>query len=358
MKTLQRQSNMELLRVIAMFMVLVVHSDFAALGLPDKAEFTTGTIPALWRTLVESAALVCVNLFILISGYFSIKLKWKSMANFLFQVLFWSTLPYVGAVLVGLKPWDTGLILNCLAAKDYWFPQEYLLLMLLSPALNAFTDNRPSKEVATVIVAFLVVECTMGWLDIWPSVFRRGYSVLSFIGLYLIGRYISTTGIASAIGRTKSLTAYMACTLLTTAGIVAATCLIGQKDDAQDATYVMMSYASPFVILASISLLVLFTKFRFQSKIVNQLGASAFAVYLIHVNSYVMYPAILLPVRTIYSKLNALESAIIIPVYLIAIFLFCVLLDRVRQLIWEKGLAKLLFAEKHTVGDNNSLVKQ
>ena len=40
------------------------------------------------RMLFESLAIVCVNVFVLISGWFGIRPKWKSVTNFLFQVFF------------------------------------------------------------------------------------------------------------------------------------------------------------------------------------------------------------------------------------------------------------------------------
>ena len=35
-QTFQRLSNIELLRIISMFCVLIVHADFGALGIPDR----------------------------------------------------------------------------------------------------------------------------------------------------------------------------------------------------------------------------------------------------------------------------------------------------------------------------------
>lgn len=35
-----RSSNLELLRLLSMFFVLVVHTDFQALGMPDRTEMT------------------------------------------------------------------------------------------------------------------------------------------------------------------------------------------------------------------------------------------------------------------------------------------------------------------------------
>ena len=69
-----RKSNIELLRIVSIVMVLIVHLDGASLGLPEPM----GNITAVsgrdwWRLVVESFAIIGVNCFTLISGYFGIK---------------------------------------------------------------------------------------------------------------------------------------------------------------------------------------------------------------------------------------------------------------------------------------------
>ena len=68
-----RQSNFELLRIVAMLLVLVVHVDFFSLGVPSDADIAGNPVSSAMRYIVESLALVCVNSYILISGYFGIK---------------------------------------------------------------------------------------------------------------------------------------------------------------------------------------------------------------------------------------------------------------------------------------------
>ena len=74
-----------------MLMVLAVHIDGASLGLPNLR----GNISALdsrtaCQLIVESLAIVGVNCFTLISGYFGIKLRLKSIVSYLFQCLFYA----------------------------------------------------------------------------------------------------------------------------------------------------------------------------------------------------------------------------------------------------------------------------
>lgn len=90
-----RLSNFELLRLISMFMVLIVHSNFQALGTPTSTDLLqTPTISTL-RIILQSLTLVCVNIFILISGWFGIRFSYKGTLQLLFQTLF----SYLGSIL-------------------------------------------------------------------------------------------------------------------------------------------------------------------------------------------------------------------------------------------------------------------
>ena len=64
-----RQSNFELLRILAMFLVIVIHADFLSTGLPSPEEYYADWLPVTTKVLFESISIVCVNVFILISGW-------------------------------------------------------------------------------------------------------------------------------------------------------------------------------------------------------------------------------------------------------------------------------------------------
>lgn len=80
---MQRQSNIEILRIIATMMVIMVHTAFLSLGVPQKFDSSGLAISA-----IQIFSVPAVDIFILISGYFHIKPKVKGLGNYLFQVLF------------------------------------------------------------------------------------------------------------------------------------------------------------------------------------------------------------------------------------------------------------------------------
>jgi len=71
----KRNSSIEFFRIIATFSVLIAHfNGWFVGGLPERLDFETFN----WRWgqfLIGGASCVCVNLFIIISGYFGLKFK-------------------------------------------------------------------------------------------------------------------------------------------------------------------------------------------------------------------------------------------------------------------------------------------
>ena len=187
---LPRQSNIELLRMVAMFLVLLVHADFFSLGSPTISDIQTDTIDSFFKILFESISIVCVNVFVLISGWFGIKPSYKGILNFLFQCIFFLTGLYIITNIIGVNTLSLKGLAGCVfATKLNWFIKAYLLLYIISPVLNHFVNNTSQKEFKYILVGFFLFTCTYGWIGA-AEFMMQGYSTISFIGLYLLARYI------------------------------------------------------------------------------------------------------------------------------------------------------------------------
>lgn len=127
---MKRQSNIELLRCLSMFMVLLLHSSFLAFGMPDSEAVQSN--PWLWggRIAQQGIGIVAVDVFVLISGWFSIKPKKESICSFLFQIIFLQVLSYVVFVSVGLVDFNKESIKNLMMLKPSqgWFIKVYLFI--------------------------------------------------------------------------------------------------------------------------------------------------------------------------------------------------------------------------------------
>ena len=67
-----RDSNIELLRIVAMFLVLLDHSGYTSINPPTNEEVFSAPMLSLVRHCCQSFSSICVNVFVLISGWFGI----------------------------------------------------------------------------------------------------------------------------------------------------------------------------------------------------------------------------------------------------------------------------------------------
>lgn len=83
-----RQVNIELLRIIAMLLVLLDHSTWNAKFF-NIGMVHTDLLESVGVLQLYSLMFVSVPCFVVISGYFGIHWKWKGLFNYLFQIGFW-----------------------------------------------------------------------------------------------------------------------------------------------------------------------------------------------------------------------------------------------------------------------------
>ncbi len=342
MRSPARQSNMELLRCIAMFLVLVVHSDFAALKLPTHKELLSAPFDTSWRIGIEAIALVCVNLFVLISGYFGIKFKWKSIVNLLFQVLFWGVIPFLFVTLTGLRPWDwSDFGISVWIGKYYWFPQVYIVLMVLSPILNSYIDKAKPEQFRRIVLILFAFTAILGGTETWNIAFQRGYGLALFIFLYLFGRYARINRLADVCDKSMWAVTFVLFTVITALAMLSTVAFIPDDNLVKSLLSIVTSYTWAPTIIASMALLLLFARFEFQSKILNYVAASSFAVYLIQVNPVVFNSYFNEPIRYMWREFPLWQSALMIFAFLVGVFFACVLLDQMRILVW-RGMCRLI----------------
>lgn len=325
-----RNSNIELLRMVAMFLVLLVHADYFSLGAPSVEDVRINPIDSFWRIFFESISIVCVNVFVLISGWFGINPTFRGLTNFLFQCVFYLTGLYLVTLLFGFSDFNLKGLAGCVfATKLNWFIKAYLLLYILSPVLNRFVNFAGKVEYRLVLIGFFIFTCTYGWFD-KAEFMHQGYSTISFIGLYLLARYVRIYSPKySRWHMHKDFLAYAITTLIVTS-ISFITPFVFNRNVPLN----LYSYISPTTILGALFLLLAFSKIDIQNKFVNWCGISCFAVFLMHVS-----PSTLWHYRDFFIMLHnnmaVLDFWIITFLSLIVVFFVSILIDKLRIKIWD-----------------------
>lgn len=284
LKAKTRQSNIELLRIVSMIMILSLHS-----FVWNRASGSEGYIHALsFRVGLdyfwESMCVCAVNVYVLISGFFGIRWKWKSLLSFIFQVYFWAIGIYALMLVLGRVSFSYSALfrhLNCLIG-EWWFVEAYFGLYLLSPVLNAFFEKSHKRNVLILVVLLVLFEVYSHCMGSTMN-FNRGYNTLAFCGIYLIGRLLCYYKDRIHISPLRSLLWYLSIALVI--AIIALYMLIAQgKDYMTIQRSFLYSYSNPLVIIESVCLFMLFCSINTNSDIVNYIASSIFAVYLLHMH--------------------------------------------------------------------------
>lgn len=186
----ERISSIELLRIISMLLVLVIHANqwtekIPMLNLRENPVSSSATI------FLQTLSCVCVNVFVLISGWFGIRFSYRGMLKFVFQCLFFLCGIYSVMVCLHLRDFNVEGIMGCFfLLKWNWFIKVYLLLYIISPVLNRFLDNTNKKELERILLLFFAFQTLYGFFTDAAQFFVWGLSLTSFVGLYLLAQYI------------------------------------------------------------------------------------------------------------------------------------------------------------------------
>lgn len=315
-----RQSNMELLRIVAMFMILVYHTVYYVFY-DYRGE---SPIFASLMTLLH----IGVPLFVLISGYFGIKQTIKGVLKLYLILLFYNLLMYgirlvLGDVLFSykefLKLWFPFSI-----GRRWWFFKVYMMLYFFSPIINFIRDKTGGGKL--LIISGLIT-FYWGWFAQHPSLYD-GKNVVNFIFLYMLGNWIRTKIVErDNKARFHYFMSYLS--IVVVIGMV----LYFSNEHIQDVIKrLCYGYNSPILILMSVLFFLIFTTFDFKSKVVNWVASSVFAVYCVHECNYFFRDEWYDFFEQQYLTNNSTFPILLLGICLL-LFVLCILLDKVRGFI-------------------------
>jgi len=301
-------------------MVLAVHVDGASLGLPD----TSGALDArgIWQLAVESFAIIGVNSFTMISGYFGIRLRWRGISVFLGQCLFYSVFvtAFMSIIIpeaVGPKQWFESWMI--LSHTDLWYVPAYFGLMLLSPFLNAGAESLSRRQFGASLALFVFFNVWCGWW--WGGNFNpTGYTIVQLIMVYMLGRYIRLHMAQNVIRCRWAAMIYLSVSVL-----VALSYMWWPAK--------AFAYNSPLVLISSISFFMIFRGISFKSGIVNYVARSAFAVYLVHKNPLVWGNLLKPFVCDLWLSTDLWKFSMYAIVLMLSIYAVCIPMDMIRRRI-------------------------
>ena len=286
-----RDSRIELLRIVSMFLIICGHANYKAFGMPHGLSWI-----AFSRSAFETLSIGSVMIFIVITGYYGTSFSFKRILGLLFQCLFAVALSLI--VVSKFYP-DRSFSFQSLC---YWFVASYIGLLIMTPVLNLAAQSMNKHLHLTFILV-----ATVGYsvLDTFlPSLgVRHGYSTLWFCVVYLIGNYLHKYPVN--ISTRLIVVIVLSCTLLN--GII---CSIVPQ---------LNTDSNLLIVVVAVAIFELFNRLpAFENKHINMISSSTLMVYLTNDSSMGQ----LLYLRTLHKIYHSTDS---MPLFLLESALWIVL---------------------------------
>ena len=290
----KRIVSIELLRILAMMMVVMLHYLSKGGLLTSLTEEFSGGAYIAW--LLEAFSIVAVNVYMLISGYFLVEsgFKFGRLAELVCQVLFYSLL--IPPILMAAGILDPGqltvyrllqyLLHNQMA--HYWFITAYVIMYLFSPVLGAGARQLGQKQLRNMIILLLVFfSVSKSVLPVKLEADNLGYDGLWFICVFLVAAYMRLYGIPFLQKGKRAALCYLGGCLLIyglTMGVRLVYLKTGRLGNFIHAPY---DYNHILNLFAAISLFYAFSKWKLSGekplgKLILRVAPYTLGVYLLH----------------------------------------------------------------------------
>lgn len=275
MKEIVRKSNIELLRVVAMLMIIFHHlviKGADTCGYLTPYNISDGLLGGVINSLIISG----VDLFILISGYFGSKNITYNIIRLILDVAIYGLICFGISIILGISFSVKGLI-SSMSIFNNWFVLHFILLLMFSPILEAALNNIQIRTLRIWIILLAIVNVIFGW---GKGVFNiDGYNVMNFIFIYMLGRYmkLEQTAFLPQL-RKHPLLIYLVSSAMVCCLFVVCYIFMDKHVSAMR----IFGYNNPFVILSAMCLFCFFEKIRCQKRWINEVAKCAFPVFLLH----------------------------------------------------------------------------
>lgn len=296
----KRQANFELLRIVAMLMIITLHYLVKGNVAVPYAESQSGVNLIAW--LLEAFCIVAVNCFCLVSGYFLVESAWKPgrIVSLLAQILFYSIAIPVAMLCVGmispadLTVYDWINFILPIETEHYWFATAYVMMYLFAPVLAAGVKSMEQKTLQKMIVVLLL------FFSVGKTIFpvplitdKYGYDFGWFLCLFLIAAYLRLYGCKWLENRKYSMLLYIGMCLCIFGAWFVASLLSGRIDAFAYYADMPYTYNHVFALLGAVGLFMVFKNMQIKegkfAEAIRRLAPYTFGVYLLHEHVLVRY---------------------------------------------------------------------
>lgn len=289
-----RNYNIDLLKIFAMFLVVVLHIT----GMGGVIEGSLRLSTDISQKILNAVAGCCINLFSLCTGYLlcTKTVKIKRLFSLWFDVFFYSVVCFAAALVISK---DTSMLsfpslgfLFPICFSKYWYMSVYFAVYIFSPFFNRLIESLDKKQFSWMLIcaltAFSVIPTVAGEDTFLIGGVSVGQSFVWITTMYFIGAYIKKYGLNIKRG------ILFAAAALSIMCNVIFTYIPEQFRSYGDKTFTLGDYSSITVVVASTAIFVLILGVKINvkpkiGKLIAAFASASLAVYLIHTHEVIFY---------------------------------------------------------------------
>ncbi len=318
----KRISSFELLRILSQFFIVLYHICYIWQGpISQRPFFLAVSIPLH----------IGVIIFVLLSGYFTIKASSRGLIKLLGVFIVYSAFDILYRIFLSTSLVEAINYLMVLSRTNFWFIRTYILLYLVSPMLNMWLNNANRKQRWYMLMCLGFSSCYLA-MSGGDNNMLDGKTLVNFMFLYCVGNQLKMERKYWQDFRTCYVIMIYA---LLNAIIFILEYLYGTQLGTMLYKFCFL-YSSPVLLVNAIIFFILFARLDIKSNMVNSIASSSLAIYLIHGNTFVI-DKIHVPfahwIQQYTTQSVVLFGAYIL--YTLFVILVCIAIDKSFSPLWN-----------------------
>ena len=342
----ERQSNFEILRIIAMILIVAGHFAYQT----GAMEQTTG-MNYVFTLFWGSANRIAVNLFLMLGTWFMVNNNFKaiSVVSLYSETWFYSVILTIVAIAINPLVSKLEIIKSFFpfVRLSLWFVTVYIELLLLAPFLKkAFSLCEKSLKSLIILVGAMVVGMSTihGFIDTFLCALIYFIFIYLFMGyykMYLFGKYPFKAGLLLAC----SVSLYLIAIALKYI-FITHTEIWGGAMVIKIISQYLSDYKSLPNFIVSLLIFTAFIKMDMgSSEVINRIAKSAFGVYVIH-QVPAFHDVIWFEIFQVNRWMNSSYFIFLYIVTCVSIYVLAMLIDEIRRATIEKWWLHTSIVEK------------
>lgn len=286
----ERNSSLELLRIISMLLIVAAH--FSVHGNFPKPTVETLDFSYVCLQLLGLYAYVGVAAFMLLTGYFmvtSTRRNGRKALKLVVDIIFYSLFMLAVCSTFHLLPLNKTDIIGSISPWGYyWFVVNYIVILLLAPYINTLLLRLSKRQYFWLLLVYAMASRLLPYFML-GHISITGGTIDYFILFYLIGGYIKLHVKQSCDNKWNLVVAVLAFLTVAMLALTVDGVALWLGNNAILQHYIHFKNLDGLPVdICAIALFLYFSRLEFKSKVVNRIASYTLDVYLVHTNRLMM----------------------------------------------------------------------